>query len=156
MQTIQLSSKERPNLTLEYTGEVNKEGMPNGQGTLIAPGWYTYQGSFLNGTPEGNGTYKFANGELSGIFHGNKFENARWKEPNGAVHDVIMGKDGAIQDKASAMDRGDSASSHDYGRFEIPSGTKTDEDTSDHVFINGVDKGRVDEKPTVSMRPKSD
>ena len=47
---------------MEYLGERNSDGKPNGQGTMNYASGATYTGEFKDGKPNGQGTYTGADG----------------------------------------------------------------------------------------------
>jgi hypothetical protein len=68
----------KPVIKADYVGEI-KDGIPNGQGrteiVLSSGEWASYQGSFKNGYPEGNGVMTWGNGTIySGKFKAGKYD----------------------------------------------------------------------------------
>ena len=78
----------------KYVGSINKNGIPDGSGTLSLPDGYKYEGEWRDGERNGRGTYTYTDGNLyigdfkSGKKHGNgllKFQNGNkyegeWKK----------------------------------------------------------------------------
>ena len=48
----------------EYEGEVNRNGTPDGQGTMTWPDGGRYEGEWRNGNPHGQGTITFTDGRI--------------------------------------------------------------------------------------------
>lgn len=59
-----------------YEGELNPDGLPEGQGTILYPNGDRYEGQWLNGKKHGQGTMTYANGNVytgqyeNGLKHG--------------------------------------------------------------------------------------
>lgn len=64
----------------KYTGPVNAEGLPHGQGTAVFDNHRTYEGPFVNGVAEGPyATFTFENGDIfQGLFKNNEFAQGRY------------------------------------------------------------------------------
>ena len=86
-----------------YTGEVDTEGLPSGQGTLTFKpddpmGRLTYEGSWVEGVKTGSGKMTFASGDLyegsflEGVPHG----KGQFKYADGQVESATF-EDGARQ-----------------------------------------------------------
>ena len=86
--------KRNKKLDGKYVGSINKNGIPNGSGTLSIPDGYKYEGEWKDGERNGRGTYTYRDGNVyigdfeSGQKHGNgllKFLNGNkyegeWKK----------------------------------------------------------------------------
>ena len=79
----------KPEIATSYSGEC-KKGLANGTG--IATGTDKYEGKFKDGLPQGNGTYRYANGD---VYKGD-FKNGM-KDGNGKFTFKYLGKDSTYQ-----------------------------------------------------------
>jgi len=75
----------KPEIAISYSGEC-KKGLANGKG--VAEGIDKYEGRFKEGLPQGNGTYKYANGD---IYDGDFKEGMR--SGNGKFTFKFLGRD---------------------------------------------------------------
>jgi len=75
--------------TYAYTGESNKNSLPEGNGKAVYKNGNSYDGEWTNGKPDGKGTFTWVNGDVySGYFkNGYRNGNGRCAYKDGSVYD---------------------------------------------------------------------
>ena len=73
---------------MEYTGDRNSKGEPNGQGTMTFADGHTYTGEFKDNLFNGQGTMKYPSGATyTGAFKADKFNGqGTYTATDGSTH----------------------------------------------------------------------